>query len=279
MTFKMKYEIKYDLLPLVNIGRRQGGKIGKVKFATLHDVGNDGFNKNTGRKEGTTARGNIQYYKNTPNVQASAHSFIDDKEILICVPLNEKAFHVIYNVTTDNNMYGDDANDIAIGVELCYYPENKTRTLEAYKKYIWFNAWLAYNFKFDPKGGFVGHQILDPKRKVDPMNALKIIGKTYKDLLDDIVKEYEECTKIVATASTQKPSVIIKEEVKLEQVKFNPSSNAILNSAVTVLKRFEAKELGIDPKWRLQLLNGEMTIHDAVGLLFVAIDRGLIVGK
>jgi len=267
----MKYKVTEDLLPIVKKGRRQGIKNNGIRFSVLHDVGNDGHNKRTGKKEGTTARGNVSYYRNTPNVQASAQVFIDDKEILVCIPLNEKAWHVLYNVTSDNQIYGDDANDISIGVELCYYPEDKARTLESYKKYIWFNAWLAYEYKLNPHTSFIGHHKLDPKRKVDPMNALKILGKTYEQLLQDIVDEYMECITGIKEENTTKP-VIKKEEVKL----YKPSSSAVKQDTLAVLKQLEQGDKGLNEKWRLQLLNDELSESDAIGLLYTAINRGLL---
>lgn len=194
MSFKMKYGIKNDLLPLVKTGRRQGSKLGKVKFVVAHDVGNDGLDKITGKKNGTTAKSNINFYKNTPSVQASAHVFIDDQEILVCVPLNEKAWHVIYNKPKDNELFGSDANDAAIGVELCYYPEDKKRSIKAYERYVWYLAYLCDLYDLNPMKQITGHHILDPGRKSDPVNALKYIGKTFSNLLEDVQREYQSCT-------------------------------------------------------------------------------------
>lgn len=193
----MKYEFGYDLLPKVKSGRRTGSKMTRVGFLVAHDVGNDGLDKKTGRKLGTTARGNISYYRSTPLVLASAHIFVDWKEILICVPLDEKAWHVLYNITKDNQMYGDDSNDIAIGVELCYYPEDKQKTLQAYDRYIWTLAYLCYTYKLNPLRHITGHHILDPGRKSDPLNSLKYLGKNFNDLLNDVKNIYEQCTRTV----------------------------------------------------------------------------------
>lgn len=184
MEFKMKYKIKYDLLPIDTM-KRSGIKMMKVGFITDHDTGNIN----------STARGNISYFKRTADDSyASAHVFIDDKEILICIPCleePEKAWHVLYEKPKDNELFGDDANDIAIGLELCYF-NDYNRTLEAYKKYIWFNAYLMFYHNLTISK-ITGHHILDPERKTDPMNALNILGKTFEDLLNDIQKEYDEC--------------------------------------------------------------------------------------
>ena len=54
-----------------------------------HDTGNPN----------STAQHNVDYYKNTYmqdwDSTASAHFFVDDKECIICVPLDEKAWHVL----------------------------------------------------------------------------------------------------------------------------------------------------------------------------------------
>jgi len=257
MSFVNKYTVKKDYLP-TKTKRRSGIKNLGVKFVVVHDTGNPN----------STAQGNVNYYKNSANTQeASAHVFIDDKDIIICVPLDEKAWHVLYNVPTDNKMFGADANDKAIGVELCYFPNDKAKSLEAYKKYVWFNAWLAYTYKLNPKTSFVGHHILDPARKTDPANALKFIGKTYQNLLDDIVKEYNECTKAVTTPP--------KEENKL--AKYNPTIKEFKDAPERVLAKFEKEgNRPIDKQWREKLANGTIELDDIIGLLFVAIDRGFL---
>jgi N-acetylmuramoyl-L-alanine amidase len=183
MSFKMKYPIKQDFIA-AGTKRRSGAKIQKHLFGVLHDTGNSG----------STAANNVSYFKRTANEQsASAHTFIDDKEIIECIPTDEKAWHVLYNVTTDNNLYGDDANDVAIGVELCF--GGAISFAEAYERYVWYCAYISYKFGFPPSK-WIGHEKLDPARKTDPTNALRRYGKTYEGLLTDIIKEYEECTKV-----------------------------------------------------------------------------------
>lgn len=267
MTFKMKYTWREDFIQKGTL-RRSGIKNNGIRFITLHDTGS----------QYSTAKNNVDFYKRTANSQAaSAQVFIDDKEIVFCIPLDEKAWHCLYNVKKDNALYGDDANDVAIGVELCYFPNDYARTLEAYRKYVWFNAWLAYNFKLNPYTSFIGHHLLDPDRKVDPMNALKVLKKSYAQLLVDIVNEYMECV-AVEKPVTVKPASI-KEENKLTQPIYKPTAKEILNDTLIVLRRLESKEKdGIDAKWRLQLLNGELTESDAIGLLYTALKRGLIQG-
>lgn len=183
MSFKMKYPIKEDLLPK-GTKRRGGTRNLGVKFVVDHDTGNPN----------STAQGNVNYYRNSANtMSASAQVFIDDKEIIVCIPLYEKAWHVLYNITLDNRLYGDDANDIAVGVELCYFPNDKARSMKAYDKYVWYNAYLAYTYKLNIAKDFIGHSKLDPGRKTDPENAFRYIGKTFPQFLADVQKEYNEC--------------------------------------------------------------------------------------
>lgn len=185
MSFKMKYEI----IPRYLTGpskRRPCIRMEKCRFLVAHDTGNPG----------STASGNVSYYERSRNdMSASAHTFIDDKQIIECIPFltgpSEKAWHVIYDVTTDNRMFGDDANDVAGGVELCY--GGNINLQEAYKRYVWYVAYACYVKGLNPAKDITGHYILDPQRKTDPMNAFKLLGKTFEGFIRDVVNEFEEC--------------------------------------------------------------------------------------
>lgn len=184
MSFKMKYEIKADYLK--SGSKKRPGNTIKPKFIVAHDTGNPK----------STARNNVNFYKRVQNTEyASAHLFVDDKEIIECVPAltatPERAYHVIYDVPTDNNLFGDDANDAAIGVELCF--GGRINNEESYKKYVWVLAYICYKFGLNPAKHIAGHFQLDPKRKSDPVSGLKTFGKTFEGLISDVVAEYNEC--------------------------------------------------------------------------------------
>lgn len=190
MAFLMKYEVKQKLLTK-KTKRRSGILMPSVKFIVSHDTGNDG----------STALGNVSYYERSNNEkEASAHTFIDDKDIIECIPLTtgqpEKAWHVLYNLTEDNRLYGGNANDIAAGVELCYsYQKGSINNKESYKRYVWYHAYLCFKYNIDPKSNICGHNELDPSRKTDPFkNALKIMNISKSQFIEDIVNEYDECT-------------------------------------------------------------------------------------
>jgi len=188
MAFKEKYSITAAYLTTPS-KRRSGMMLSPgVKFIVAHDTGNPK----------STARGNRNYYENSRNDKsASAHLFMDDKEIIECIPAltsnkPEKAWHVLYNVASDNQLFGYNANDAAIGVEYCYGANINAD--EAYRKYIWVMAKICFVFGLDPAKSIVGHCILDPRRKTDPVTGLLQSRRTYDQLLLDVVTEYADCT-------------------------------------------------------------------------------------
>lgn len=183
------FNIKYEIIPsylTVPSKRRSGIKMNRVGFIVAHDTGNPN----------STAMANVKYYERSKNdVSASAHIFVDDKDIIECIPAltgtPEKAWHVLYETPLDNQLFGDDANDIAIGVEYCY--GTNINATEAYKRYVWVLAYICYRFNLNPAKAIIGHMILDPKRKTDPQNGLKHSGRSYQQLLQDVVNEYQNC--------------------------------------------------------------------------------------
>ncbi|HSW08931.1 peptidoglycan recognition protein family protein [Aquabacterium sp.] len=187
----MPFLQRYTITPsyLTKPSRRRSGRLimPDVKFIVAHDTGNPG----------STAAGNVRYYERSRDeLSASAHLFVDDKQIIECIPAltgpPEKAWHVLYNVDSDNRLYGHDANDAAIGVEYCYGSGIDADL--AYRKYVWTIALLCHAFKLDPARSVVGHAFLDPTRKTDPGTGLGHSRRTYDQLLRDIPLEFAECT-------------------------------------------------------------------------------------
>lgn len=161
--------------------RRPGIPIVKVGFLVAHDTGN----------LGSTARNNVDYFKRTAaEIEASAHLFVDDKEAIECIPAfasPEKAWHVRYLRPEDNQFFGDDANDIAIGVEYCFF-EDRSRSLKSYYNYVELLVKLCRLYHLDPVSDIVAHSKLDPGRKTDPNNGLRYAGKDFDDLIRDVRK-------------------------------------------------------------------------------------------
>ncbi|WP_054939071.1 peptidoglycan recognition protein family protein [Paenibacillus ihuae] len=182
---------------------RPGSRLvsGTPGFLVAHDTGNPG----------ATADKHFEYFQGLVNRSASAQVFIDDKKILEIIPTGtgtdpaEKAWHVLYNVTADNEKYGDDANDIALGVELCY--GGKIDFPEAYKRFVWYLAYCCDKWGLNPLTHIPSHKQLDPTRKSDIDQALKTADKTLKDLLYDVAKEMQqEPVVIVAPTAVQLPA-------------------------------------------------------------------------
>lgn len=180
--------------------RRSGLRIPKVGFLVAHDTGNSG----------STAAQNVAYYARTAQEQsASAHIFVDDKEILECVPAltgpAEKAWHVNYDKPQDNTWFGDDANDIAIGVELCF--GGSIDFAKAYANYVWVLAELCRRYQVNPQTHIAGHFQLDPQRRTDPENALGKNGKSFAQLLLDVMAAVQGTTPHPAPAFPQSQTV------------------------------------------------------------------------
>lgn len=160
-----------------NTLRRSGQKILGVHFIVAHDTGNNN----------STAQQNVDYYiKSANETEASAHAFVDDLGVIECIPLTEKAWHVRRNVPTDNVLFGVDANDYAIGVELCFFSGDVQRSTIAYNNYVSYIKTLCQKYGLDPAKHIVGHYTLDPERRTDPINAFNHIGKTWVQFLKDL---------------------------------------------------------------------------------------------
>jgi N-acetylmuramoyl-L-alanine amidase CwlA len=107
----MNFIITQRLIPIKSDlpNRRSGSRITKVRFLVAHDTG----------CKNAQANNFYRNYINQPALSASAHIFVDDKEIIEVIPSfdkPEKAWHVLYEKPLDNQLYGDDANDCAIGI-------------------------------------------------------------------------------------------------------------------------------------------------------------------
>ncbi|MCZ8514803.1 peptidoglycan recognition family protein [Paenibacillus filicis] len=186
VPFVMKYTIVPRYLPAPSL-RRPNLPLDPCRFMVAHDTGNPG----------STASANVSYYTSTANdMSSSAHLFVDDKEILECIPFltgpPEKAYHVVYNVTTDNERYGADANDAAGAVELCY--GGGINLNEAYSRYVWVMAYACYTYGLHPLTDIAGHYMLDPARRTDPLEPLRQLGKSFDDFLQDVAKELRDST-------------------------------------------------------------------------------------
>lgn len=171
---EMAYPIIQDY---ISKGNARSGKLltsGKPKFIVAHDIGN-----------GASRAYQNRTYFNREQPSASAQTFVDDETILEIIPLTEKAWHVVYDTPIDNQLFGADANDVAIGVELCW--GGSINFKEAYKRYVWYIAYLCRTYALDPRTKIVPHSKLDPTRKTDvDKNAFAKNGVTWTQFINDV---------------------------------------------------------------------------------------------
>lgn len=83
----------------------------KIKYLVVHYTANNG----------DTARNNCNYYHENV-VKASAHFFVDDKEVCCCVPWDNIAWHCggkKYPHSAGGAVFGFCTNSNSIGIELC----------------------------------------------------------------------------------------------------------------------------------------------------------------
>lgn len=229
-NFKMKYVITTRYLSTPS-KRRPGTLIApSVKFLVAHDTGNPG----------STAAANVKYYESSKNAASqSAHLFVDDREIIECIPAlqgtpAEKAWHVRESVQVDNQLYGANANEAALGVEYCY--GGRIDADEAFRKYVWVLAYACFKFGLDPNRAVVGHAFLDPTRRSDPITGLAHSRRTYEQLLRSVVAEYAECT----TSPSPLPQLnfvhapgVVLAAVKLNLRKGAPNTRAAIVQTVS----------------------------------------------
>lgn len=78
--------------------------------------------------------------------------------------------------------------------------------------------------------------------------------------------------------TTWKAPKMVAQDVKKQEVDdlYKPTSKTLKDSTETVLKRLEATDKPLSSQWRKKLDDGTLTNSDAIGLIFVAIERGII---
>lgn len=233
--------VRYDWLPIGT--RRSGQKLtsGKPIFAVAHDTGNPN----------TTAQDNVNYYKNSYNIDwslvASAHIFVDDKECIVCIPVTEKAWHVLYNTPIDNNWYNADANDAAFGIEGSYF-DDKARSKKSLDNMARVMAYLCNYWKIDYKTEVPGHQDIQSD-KVDPGNLLQAAG--YSRNISNFDKQVAKYINGVKGDSNKEPSKDLSEPTK-EKPTPSPQSNVEYKAAIEYMHSLKGQYIDFDNAWAYQ---------------------------
>lgn len=233
--------VKYDWLPIGT--RRSGQKLtsGKPIFAVAHDTGNPN----------TTAQDNVNYYKNSYNIDwslvASAHIFVDDKECIVCIPVTEKAWHVLYNTPIDNNWYNADANDAAFGIEGSYF-DDKARSKKSLDNMARVMAYLCNYWDIDYKTEVPGHQDIQSD-KIDPGNLLQAAG--YSRNISNFDKQVAKYINGVKEDSNKEPSKDLSEPTK-EKPTPSPQSNVEYKAAIEYMHSLKGQYIDFDNAWAYQ---------------------------
>lgn len=185
VTLSNRYQIERRYISLG--ASRSGARINKVRFVVSHETANNN----------ATAEDHYRYFNNHPG-SVSAHTFIDDNTVLEIIPLWEKAWHVNANKPADNQMFGADANDAAIGVELCRTGDfNK-----AFDRYVWYHAYLCHKFALDPRKHIVAHSTLDPQRRTDPISWFRQNGVSWANFINHVADYYNRWHSVAGTSSS-----------------------------------------------------------------------------
>ena len=101
----------------VNGYARSGKRLSAVRKIVMHYTAN----------AGASAENHYRYFGNLEGRYASAHFFIDSKDSLCIIPLNEVAYHAndVQKRNSDGSAYRGvsalkpNANYLSIGIELC----------------------------------------------------------------------------------------------------------------------------------------------------------------
>lgn len=225
----------------------------KAEYLTVHNTLNN-----------ASANNEIQYMINNTN-EVSYHFAVDDKEVVQGLLLDRNGWHC-------GDGKNGPGNRKSIGVEICYSKSGGDRYKKAEALAAKFIAQLLHERKWgiekvkkhqDWSGKYCPHRILDEKR----WDAFK------KEIADELSR-----------FNNPKPVEVAVEEPKREKEvdwmsqPFKSNVSEINNAVARVLGRFEKKDPALSDMWREKFLKGELTGRDALGLLYVAVDRGYIQG-
>lgn len=87
------------------VGNYKPGRTQKIKYIVIHYTANNG----------DTAAGNAKYFHNNRNLQASAHYFVDEREVWQAVKEGDTAYHC----GGKSYVHSSCRNANAIGIEMC----------------------------------------------------------------------------------------------------------------------------------------------------------------
>lgn len=198
--------------------------------------------------EKSRAKGERAWLENPENKREASWNYcVDDTDIIEAIPPNEVSLH---SGTSQGN-------NTSISIEICE-SGNRELTLQRTQELV--------RYLMDK------HNIRVIKRHYDwsKKNCPRILNTDGKWSL--WLKFLGEIFNPPKTNPKEKEVDWMSQPIKFP---VREMDNALLR----VLQRFEKKEPALGREWRTKFINGQLTGADAVGLIFIAIDRGYITGK
>jgi hypothetical protein len=200
-----------------------GGAFAGAKGIVLHETANPGG----------SAQMHYQYFNNADR-QASAHAFVDWKEIVQLVPWNERAWHA-----------GRTANSSYLGIELCRpVSHDPVKFQEVWNRGTWLFDWLFLNvLKVNKvtKDNLMSHAEVSMKwhetDHMDPVSYFSEYGKTVDGFRNDVQK-------LIDAVIRPPVSIVIDGKPLTMDV---PAQ--IINGRVCAPVRFIAEALGKTVTW------------------------------
>jgi N-acetylmuramoyl-L-alanine amidase len=255
----LNYEVKHIRK---NEYSRSGDSLVRLQAIVVHYTANPGGG----------AEMHYRYFNNLNGRYAGAHIFVDRNKALEIIPLGEVAYHanerkagpLLSALKASTSYYpGGNANLLTVGIEMCVekdgsiHPDTIERTRLVIKKLQAEHEQLR-----DTKNRVIRHYDVTGKNCPAPFVASQAKWDAFLESVDKSV------------------TVAAVEPKTSEGVEYmEPSNQSIKDSVSIVLSRLERKENGISSKWREDFLAGKLTTSDAIGLIYVALERGLIQGE
>ncbi|MFS0905818.1 N-acetylmuramoyl-L-alanine amidase [Priestia aryabhattai] len=211
----------------VNKYARSGKKLETVRKIVVHFTANPG----------ASAENHYRYFSNLEDRYASAHFFVDKKDSLCIIPLNEVAYHAndVQKYNKDGSRYRGvaelrpNANLLSIGVELCIEKDG-TFHVDTIKNAVMVVAELCKRYKLDPIEDVVRHYDVTAKNCPAPWVASVASFNTFKSAVK-VAMNPTTVTKAPATTPTKVENPIGNLVVKVDVL--NIRRDADVNSPIT----------------------------------------------
>ena len=177
----------------------------KFEFIVLHYVG-----------AVSTARNNGTYYGTTPNIRASAHFFVDEREIVSSVPLTLTAGHCGVDYSGGRApFWSPTTNRRSIGIEMCCKKDSK------------------------------GNWFIEPETVTRTVALVKWLMQEYNIDIDHVIRHYDVCWKTCPEPWVRFPEQWLKFTQRLTEEDIDMSKDELIK---LIDERITAKLKGADTK-------------------------------